>query len=271
MSRNQMQVFCFEDAAVRTIERNGVPWFVAKDVATVLGYSNSRDAIAKHCKAPDTVANRDGIPGNPNIVIIPERDVYRLIMRSKLPAAERFEEWVVAEVLPAIRKTGQYSARDKRRPEIEATNTFRSLHGVARLMGLGRNNAALAANAATINLIGTDLMGLMGVKLSPDEEDKGGISNPILVEGLVQLLGTDGMTIKATFKDVLGKLAAIVGPGRADDLPTPHTFRRCLNQERKRLDREGITFVFGRHTNRGHTIRLSRRPQETEINNAAYI
>lgn len=270
MSRNQMQVFCFEDAAVRTIERNGEPWFVGKDVAEILGYKNPHKAIREHCKGVNETFTPSA--GGPQTVkIIPERDLYRLIMRSKLPAAERFEEWVVAEVLPAIRKTGQYSARDKRRPEIEATNTFRSLHGVARLMGLGRNNAALAANAATINLIGTDLMGLMGVTLSPDEEDKGGISNPILVEGLVQLLGTDGMTIKATFKDVLGKLAAIVGPGRADDLPTPHTFRRCLNQERKRLDREGITFVFGRHTNRGHTIRLSRRPQDTEINNAAYI
>lgn len=103
------RVFAFEDREVRVLlDEDGEPWFVAKDVADVLGYSNSRDAISKHCKAMDTVAFRDGTSGNPNITIIPERDVYRLIMRSKLPSAERFEEWVVGEVLPSIRKTGAY-------------------------------------------------------------------------------------------------------------------------------------------------------------------
>lgn len=103
--------FNFDNTNVRVIERDGEPWFVAKDVADLLGYANARDAVSKHCKAADTVALRDGnTRGNPNMTIIPERDLYRLVMRSKLPSAERFEEWVVAEVLPAIRKTGGYNA-----------------------------------------------------------------------------------------------------------------------------------------------------------------
>ncbi|WP_341873587.1 BRO-N domain-containing protein [Azotobacter salinestris] len=77
-------------------------------MAEVLGYANTADAIAKHCKATNTIAIRDGKRGNPNQTIIPERDLYRLVMRSHLPSAERFEEWVVAEVLPSIRKTGAY-------------------------------------------------------------------------------------------------------------------------------------------------------------------
>jgi prophage antirepressor-like protein len=95
--------------AVRVIDVDGEPWFVAFDVAKTLGYSNAADAIGRHCKG---VVKRDTpTPGGVQAVsTIPERDVYRLVMRSKLPAAERFEEWVVGEVLPSIRKTGSYSA-----------------------------------------------------------------------------------------------------------------------------------------------------------------
>lgn len=104
--------FTFSDMAVRVIELNGEPWFVAKDVATVLGYSNTKDAVGRHCKAAISggVVVRDSMGREQNMTIIPERDVYRLVMRSRLPSAERFEEWVVGEVLPSIRKTGSYAA-----------------------------------------------------------------------------------------------------------------------------------------------------------------
>ena len=99
--------FAFDGHDVRVLLRDGEPWFVAKDVATLLGYSNVRDAIGRHCKGgSETRLPSNG--GMQTVVIIPERDVYRLVMRSKLPAAERFEEWVVGEVLTSIRKTGSY-------------------------------------------------------------------------------------------------------------------------------------------------------------------
>jgi len=101
-------VFCFESHDVRTIEVDGEPWFVARDVASVLGYAKPENAISMHCKAP----LKQGIPSASGIqqtTIISERDLYRLIMRSSLPAAEKFEEWIVAEVIPSIRKHGHYS------------------------------------------------------------------------------------------------------------------------------------------------------------------
>lgn len=102
-------IFNFEGFSVRTVtDENGEPWFVGKDVAEALGYSNPQKAIRDHCKG----VNETFIPsarGSQMTNIIPERDVYRLIMRSKLPSAERFEEWVVGEVLPSIRKHGIYA------------------------------------------------------------------------------------------------------------------------------------------------------------------
>ena len=100
--------FQYEGADVRVIDQNGEPWFVARDVALLLGYSDPHVAIRSHCKG--VVKTTTPSPGgDQTIKIIPERDVYRLIMRSKMPSAERFEEWVVGEVLPQIRKTGGYS------------------------------------------------------------------------------------------------------------------------------------------------------------------
>ncbi|MBB4313007.1 BRO family protein [Roseospira marina] len=113
--------FDFEGATVRVLDIDGEPWFVAKDVATVLGYSNPQKAVRDHCKGPRPVGGNESFlpldrPVGVNesftldrqTVIIPERDVYRLIMRSNLPSAERFEELVVGDILPTIRKTGSY-------------------------------------------------------------------------------------------------------------------------------------------------------------------
>ena len=97
---------------IRTIEQNSEPWFVGKDVAAALGYSNPRDALAKHVDEEDknTVAFRDGTSGNPNVTIINESGLYSLTMNSKLEGAKKFKRWVTSEVLPSIRKNGGYIA-----------------------------------------------------------------------------------------------------------------------------------------------------------------
>lgn len=107
MATNDLQLFDFNSHNIRVMEIDGQPWFIAVDVATVLGYREPRLAIRTHCKggAKRTVLTKGG---RQSATIIPERDVYRLIMRSKLPSAEAFEEWVVGTVLPAIRKDGGY-------------------------------------------------------------------------------------------------------------------------------------------------------------------
>ena len=96
---------------IRTVSIDGVPWFVGKDVAEALGYAKSENALARHVADEDknTTPIQGGNRGNPNMVIINERGLYSLILSSKLPAAKEFKRWVTSEVLPAIRKTGEYS------------------------------------------------------------------------------------------------------------------------------------------------------------------
>ena len=100
-------VFPVTKQKVRTVWHEGNIWFVGKDVAECLAYTNPLKAVRDHCKG----VNETFIPsagGRQLIKIIPESDVYRLVMRSKLPAAEQFQTWVCEEVLPSIRKTGGY-------------------------------------------------------------------------------------------------------------------------------------------------------------------
>jgi len=100
-------LFDFESTSIRVFSINDEAWFSASDVAKALGYKRPADAIRSHCKGVgETKTLTTG--GLQTIKIIPERDVYRLVMRSKLPSAEQFEEKVVSEVLPSIRKTGGY-------------------------------------------------------------------------------------------------------------------------------------------------------------------
>lgn len=102
--------FTFDGAPVRALLVDGEPHFVGRDVAERLGYSNATDAMNTHCKG---VAKRYPLQtagGMQNVRILAEPDVLRLIVGSKLPAAERFERWVFEEVLPTIRKTGAYTA-----------------------------------------------------------------------------------------------------------------------------------------------------------------
>jgi len=102
--------YIFDGANVRVVVLDGEPWFVAKDVASVLGYSNSRKAVSDHCKAARPVGGNDSLLLlDRQTTIIPERDLYRLVMRSKLPGAIRFEEWVVGDVIPSVRRIGSYS------------------------------------------------------------------------------------------------------------------------------------------------------------------
>ena len=105
---NELQIFNSEEFGdIRTAEIDGKPYFVGTDVAKALGYNNPRDAVSRHCKG---VVKRDTptSSGIQSMSYINEGDLYRLIMKSKLPSAEKFESWVVNEVLPTIRKTGSY-------------------------------------------------------------------------------------------------------------------------------------------------------------------
>ena len=107
----KLQLFISKEfGEIRGMEVNGKPYVVASDVAKVLGYTNTSKAIKDHCKwvtkryIPHPQNNNKTIEVN----LIPEGDIYRLIIKSKLPSAQKFEEWVMDEVLPEIRRTGGY-------------------------------------------------------------------------------------------------------------------------------------------------------------------
>lgn len=109
---NELQIFNNEEfGSVRTIQIDGQPYFLAKDIADALKYVNPRDAVMRHCRGvvKHDTPTKSGIQ---SMSYIPEGDIYRLIIRSKLPEAERFESWVFDEVIPQIRKTGSYSVEN---------------------------------------------------------------------------------------------------------------------------------------------------------------
>lgn len=117
--KNNVQVFNNDVfGEIRVVVREGEPWFVGKDVAETLGYSDAKDAIKRHVDTEDKQLFLKGrntsleIP-NRGLTIINESGVYSLILRSKLPQAREFKHWVTAEVLPTIRKQGMYLTERK--------------------------------------------------------------------------------------------------------------------------------------------------------------
>ena len=115
---NELQNFNFSGQDVRIITINDEPWFVGKDVADILGYSNSRKALSDHVDDEDKgVTKSDTLGGNQNITIINESGLYSLILKSKKPEAKQFKRWVTSEVLPTIRKHGTYMTQ----PQVPTT------------------------------------------------------------------------------------------------------------------------------------------------------
>jgi len=109
---NELKVFNSpEFGQVRTFDKGGEPWFVGKDVAIILGYERTADAIRAHVDEDDKGVGEIQTPGGKQkIVIINESGLYSLVLSSKLPTAKKFKHWITSEVLPAIRKTGGYIA-----------------------------------------------------------------------------------------------------------------------------------------------------------------
>lgn len=117
----QLKIFENEEfGSIRTVTRDGEVWFVGKDVAEALGFTNSRDAIATHVFDDDKgVEIIDTLGGKQKMTAINESGLYALVFGSRLESAKRFKRWVTSEVLPAIRKTGSYDM-DEYSPEIKA-------------------------------------------------------------------------------------------------------------------------------------------------------
>ncbi|HAR4673097.1 TPA: phage repressor protein [Staphylococcus aureus] len=108
----ELQTFNFEELPVRTLEVDGEPYFIGKDVADILGYTNSRKTLSDHVDEEDKLTSRIVTSGqNRNVTIINESGLYSLIFSSKLENAKRFKRWVTSEVLPSLRRTGTYQTK----------------------------------------------------------------------------------------------------------------------------------------------------------------
>lgn len=118
---NEVQLFNFENHEVRSLLLNNEPWFVGKDVAEVLGYERADNAIRNHIDREDKLMHQISASGqNRNMTIINESGLYSLVLSSKLPSAKKFKRWVTSEVLPALRKTGQYQVKELSGQELMA-------------------------------------------------------------------------------------------------------------------------------------------------------
>lgn len=147
--------FSFKEKQVRVVDVSGDAWFVAADVAAVLGYSNPRDAVSKHCKG---VAKYD-IPtsgGYQHVSILNESDVFRLIMRSNMPSADAFQDWVFEDVLPSIRKNGGYIAgQENDDPELIMAKALQVAQSVIerKSLELKKANETIALQAPKVEFV----------------------------------------------------------------------------------------------------------------------
>lgn len=191
-----------EFGSVRVVEYNGEPWFVASDVARALGYANPAEAIQDHCKKVNKINHHSKtLPPTPpvNILIIPESDVYRLVMRSNLPDAEMFQDWVVEDVLPSIRKTGSYSVSTApAKAEISVQSELECAMLILKSAGISGNQLAIAADNYYRERTGFSALALSGTQLVAERQEQlltptqlgqilGGLSgkkvNQLLIDG----------------------------------------------------------------------------------------
>ena len=145
---NDLQIFSSpEFRQVRTVEIDGTPWLVGKDVAVALGYKKPENALASHVDDEDkttTLIQGDGSEYKSKMVIINESGLYSLILSSKMPKAKAFKRWVTSEVLPAIRKNGVYESVKAQQhiEQLEATNA--QLNAAIAAVNDAKKNLAIA-------------------------------------------------------------------------------------------------------------------------------
>lgn len=154
-----------EFGEIRTMEINGEPWFVGKDIAAALGYSNPRDALSKHVDSDDKgVANCDTPSGTQKMTIINESGMYSLILGSKLDGAKRFKRWVTSEILPAIRKTGAF-ATDSAAAELKARELrVKEMNAQARLINAETRRLLILQKEKGLSKVAVDALAVRAME-----------------------------------------------------------------------------------------------------------
>lgn len=149
---NEIQNFVFDGSQIRTLAINDEPYFVGKDVAEILGYSNPQKAIRNHVDEEDRGVTKMGTPGGiQDLTIINESGLYSLILGSKMPDAKRFKRWVTSEVLPQIRKHGMYATAELLNNPDLAIQAFTALKAEReKVQALSLTNAIQAQQIAEL-------------------------------------------------------------------------------------------------------------------------
>ena len=165
---NQIQIFNnTEFGEIRTVKINGEPYFVGKDVAAALGYSNPRKAIGDHVDQEDKtdgVTIRDSIGRDQKPIVINESGLYSLIMGSKLEGAKRFKRWVTSEILPSIRKTGAY-ATDSAAAEYKTRELrIREMNAQARLINAETRRLTVLQKGKGLSQVAVDTLAVKAVE-----------------------------------------------------------------------------------------------------------
>lgn len=173
---NELTVFNFNGQnQVRTILRGGEPWFVAKDICEILEIQNTSDAVRSLDE--DELVSEKAISGGQTreMLCVSESGMYALVMRSNKPQAKAFRKWVTSEVLPTIRKTGQYSqpqqVMSNLLPNEFTSREFAALHSIALTAGLEGNAAIVSADNAMKRLHNVSPLKLLQIELkTPDQQ-----------------------------------------------------------------------------------------------------
>ena len=240
-----------EFGAIRTIEVKNEPWFVGKDVAQALGYSQTSKAVREHVKDNHKgMSVLDTPGGKQETTIIDEAGVYSLVMRSKLPKAEQFQEWVTSEVLPAIRKTGGY---------INGSETMSDAEIMAKALMVAQKT--IEANKERINKLEGDTE-----RMKPKEifADAVAVSdNTILIGDLAKMIKQNGHPIgqKRLFEWLRENGYLIKRKGADYNSPT----QKAMELGLFRIKETAITHSDG-HVSVSKTVKVTGKGQQYFIN-----
>ena len=167
METKSIQVFNnTEFGEIRTMEINGEPWFVGKDIATALGYTKSRNAIAAHVDDDDKkdAPIQGSLGGTQKMTVINESGMYSLILGSKLEGAKRFKRWVTSEVLPSIRKTGAYATGSAAAEYKARELRVKEMNAQARLINAETRRLLILQKEKELSQVAVDTLAVKAVE-----------------------------------------------------------------------------------------------------------
>lgn len=232
-----------EFGKVRTVDVNGEPWLVGKDIAEALGYSNPRKALADHVDTEDKgVTKCDTLGGMQDFTIINESGLYSLVLSSKLPGAKKFKRWVTCEVLPSIRKNGGY------------------IHGQETM-----SDTELIAKALLMSQKIIEEKQKVIERMAPKEIFADAVSasdSSILVGELAKILKQNGVDIgQNRLFEWLRKSGYLIKYGSAYNMPT----QRSMDMGLMRIKETAVTHSDG-HVTVNKTVKITGKGQEFFIN-----